>query len=69
MKEEDFIHFLLPTTPNLLIFVSYIIILGLPGMIMFIFCSANSFPLFVCLGSVIKWVQYLLLSFSPRLDV
>lgn len=54
MKEEDSVHFLLPTTSNLLIFVSYIIILGLPRMIMFIFCSANSFPLFVRLGSVIK---------------
>lgn len=54
MKEEDSMHFPLPTTSNLLIFVSYIIILGLPRMIMFIFCSANSFPLFVRLGSVIK---------------
>lgn len=54
VKEEDFMHFLLSSAPSLLIIVSDIIIFGLPGVIMFIFCSANSFPLLLGLGSAVK---------------
>lgn len=61
--KEDFMHFLFPSTPSLPIFVHYIIIFGLPGIITFIFCSVNSFPLLPSLSSMFKRIQRLLLSF------
>lgn len=41
VKEEGFVYFIFSSTPSLLIFASYIIIFGLPGIITFTFFSVK----------------------------